>query len=145
MFEHVHQSQLADAIFADPKTLITAGMDCTVSVWALVSTSKTVDLQPKACLFGHQAPITTLGVSRAFSTLLSASSDGQVLLWDLNRLKLVRVLAHGKTVEVSRPRKTNWKLGSHQTVRRDQQCHGSRHAVQRPDSLTFYLEWGGNT
>lgn len=75
-------------------------MDCTVSVWALISASKTVDLQPKACLFGHKATITTLAVSRSFSALLSASSDGQVLLWDLNRLKLVRVLAEGTTVEV---------------------------------------------
>ena len=76
-------------------------MDCTVSVWALISASKTVDLQPKACLFGHRATITTLAISRSFSVLLSASSDGQVLLWDLNRLKLVRVLAEGGTVEVS--------------------------------------------
>ena len=100
LFEHVHQGQLAQAVFADSRTLITAGMDSTVSVWALVSTSKAVDLQPKACLFGHSAPITTLAVSRSYSALLSASSDGQVILWDLNRLKLVRVLVAGTIVEV---------------------------------------------
>ena len=103
MFEHVHQGQLARAIFADSKTLITAGMDCTVSVWTLLSTSKTVDLQPRACLFGHNTPITTLAVSRSFSALLSASSDGHVLLWDLNRLKLVRRLTIGRAVEVNHP------------------------------------------
>ena len=75
-------------------------MDCTVSVWVLISASKAVDLQPKACLFGHRAPITTLAVSRSFSALLSASSDGKVLLWDLNRLKMVRVLTGETTVEV---------------------------------------------
>lgn len=101
LFEHIHQGQIAHAIFADSKTLITAGMDCTVSVWALVSAAKAVDLLPKASLFGHRAPITTLAVSRSFSALLSASSDGQVLLWDLNRLKLVRVIAAGSTVQVS--------------------------------------------
>ena len=78
-------------------------MDCTVSVWTLLSTSKAVDLQPRACLFGHDTSITTLAVSRSFSALLSASSDGHVLLWDLNRLKLVRRLAIGKTVEVNYP------------------------------------------
>ena len=42
-----------------------------------------------------------LAVSRSFSALMSASSDGQVLLWDLNRLELVRRLTTGKPVEVS--------------------------------------------
>lgn len=42
-----------------------------------------------------------LAVSRSFSALLSASSDGQVLLWDLNRLDLVRKLPDGERVEVS--------------------------------------------
>ncbi|KAL8791573.1 MAG: hypothetical protein Q9195_005837 [Heterodermia aff. obscurata] len=42
-------------------------------------------------------------VSRSFSALLSASSDGHVLLWDLNRLKLVRRLAIGERVEVNHP------------------------------------------
>lgn len=41
-----------------------------------------------------------LAVSRSFSTLLSASSEGQVLLWDLNRLELVRKLSLGERVEV---------------------------------------------
>ena len=104
LFEHVHQGQIACATFADSKTLVTAGMDCTVSVWGIIPGSKTVDLQPKACLFGHRASITTLAVSRSFSALLSASSDGQVIMWDLNRLKLVRVLAQGAVVEVCNPR-----------------------------------------
>ena len=59
-----------------------------------------MDLQPKACLFGHRSAVTTLAVSRSFSTLVSASSDGQVLLWDLNRLEFVRKLAKGPPVEV---------------------------------------------
>lgn len=31
---------------------------------------------------------------------MSASSDGQVLLWDLNRLEFIRKLASGEPVEV---------------------------------------------
>lgn len=102
LFEHVHQGQLSYAIFADSKTLITAGTDCTISVWTVISTAKAVDLQPKVCFFGHRSSIAMLAVSRSFSALLSASSDGQVLLWDLNRLELVRKLPLGERVECAR-------------------------------------------
>lgn len=76
-------------------------MDCVVSVWTVACSAKAVDLLPKGSLFGHRAPITILAVSKSFSTLLSASSDGVVLLWDLNRLELIRVVAEGAPVEVS--------------------------------------------
>lgn len=66
-----------------------------------MSTSKSVDLQPKACLFGHRASVTTMAVSRAFSALLSASADGQIILWDLNRLEFVREIAKDRIVEVN--------------------------------------------
>ena len=85
---------------ADSRTLITAGMDCTVSVWSVVSSSKAIDLQPKSCLFGHSTPVTTMASSKSFSTFLSASTDGQVFLWDLNRLEFVRKLPLGGRVEV---------------------------------------------
>ncbi|KAH0538184.1 hypothetical protein FGG08_005200 [Glutinoglossum americanum] len=47
LFEHLHQGQLSCALFADSRTLITAGMDGTISVWAVISGPKAVDLQPK--------------------------------------------------------------------------------------------------
>ncbi|KAL9099060.1 MAG: hypothetical protein Q9187_009555 [Circinaria calcarea] len=102
LFEHMHQGQLSGAIFADSRTLITAGVDCTISVWAVVTGAKLVDLTPKACLFGHRATVTRLATSRSFSSLLSASSDGQVILWDLNRLELIRKVTQGKPVECTR-------------------------------------------
>ncbi len=101
LFEHVHQNQLSYVLFADSKTLVTAGSDCTISIWAVITTANSVDLQPKVTLFGHRSAVTMLAVSRSFSALLSASSDGQVLLWDLNRSELVRRLTTGKPVEVS--------------------------------------------
>lgn len=100
MFEHIHQGQISSALFIDSRMLVTAGTDCTISVWQVVHASKSVDLNPRACLFGHRAPVTILATSRSFSTLLSASSDGHVLLWDLNRLDLVRELTQGAQVEV---------------------------------------------
>ncbi|EEH21741.2 hypothetical protein PABG_03957 [Paracoccidioides brasiliensis Pb03] len=101
-FEHLHIGQLSGALFADSQTLITSGTDCTVSVWSFTSTSKTADLHPKATLFGHRSLVTTLAVSRSFSTVLSASKDGKIMLWDLNRLEFVRSLPDGEPVDCAR-------------------------------------------
>lgn len=93
LFEHTHTSQLSTLIFADSKTLITAGVDCTISVWTVVyNSNRSVELQPKGNLFGHRTAVTTLAVSRSLRALLSGSTDGKMLLWDLNRLEIVRVL-----------------------------------------------------
>lgn len=90
--EHLHIGQLSTALFVDSRTLITSGTDCTVSVWTLVVSGKTIELPPKACFFGHRTPVTVLALSRSFGTLLSASTDGEIMLWDLNRLEHVRKL-----------------------------------------------------
>ncbi|TVY17587.1 Beige protein 1-like, partial [Lachnellula arida] len=100
LFENLHQGQLSGGIFASSQLLITAGEDCVLSAHTIVtSPSKPVELQPRSSLFGHKTPVTTLAVSKSFSTLLSASADGVVLLWDLNRLEFVRKLTHGRMVE----------------------------------------------
>jgi WD40 repeat protein len=102
-FEHLHIGQLSHASFADSRTLITCGTDCTISLWTVTAGSRSVDLQPIGSLFGHRTPVTTLAVSRSFSALLSASSDGQIMLWDLNRRCFVRALPADGTVDVSIP------------------------------------------
>ncbi|KAF2454179.1 hypothetical protein BDY21DRAFT_354308 [Lineolata rhizophorae] len=94
VFEHLHQGQISCATFVDSKTLITAGTDCTIAAWTVVF-GKVVDLQPKVNLFGHRTPVTTLATSRAFGAFLSASTDGKVFLWDLNRSEFVRELGTG--------------------------------------------------
>lgn len=97
LFENLHQGQISCAIFGSSQLLITAGEDCVVSAHTVItSPSKPVELQPRSSLFGHRTPITVLAVSKSFSTLLSASSDGTVLLWDLNRLEFVRKLTSGR-------------------------------------------------
>jgi beige protein homolog 1 len=100
-FEHLHIGQLSAAIFADSRTLITAGSDCTVSVWSFQSTSKSIDWQPQATLVGHRTPATVLAVTRSFSTVLSASLDGQIILWNLNNQRFIRTLPARGPVEVS--------------------------------------------
>ncbi|KAL8733219.1 MAG: hypothetical protein Q9166_002236 [cf. Caloplaca sp. 2 TL-2023] len=102
LFEHVHVGQLSCVLYADSKTLITAGNDCVISVWGVNYTSKSVEMQPTGSLFGHRTAINTLAVSTSFRTLLSASDDGQVLLWDLNRLEIVRRVSSGDAVTCAR-------------------------------------------
>jgi beige protein homolog 1 len=116
-FEHLHIGQLSAAIFADSRTLVTSGVDCTVSVWNLLPSGKNVDLQPKSSLFGHRTAVNVLALSRSFSALLSASIDGTVILWDLNRLEFVRVLTRGTPVECARINDVNGNIVL---------CHGSR-------------------
>lgn len=101
-FEHLHIGQLSAAVFADSRTLVTSGVDCTVSTWTFTSTAKSVDLQPAGSLFGHRSPVTVLAVSRSFSILLSASTDGQIMLWDLNRQTFVRELPAKGHVDCAR-------------------------------------------
>ncbi|KAL2062245.1 hypothetical protein VTL71DRAFT_6511 [Oculimacula yallundae] len=95
LFENLHVGQISTCIFASSQLLITAGEDCVISAHTvLTSPSKPVDLTPRSSLFGHKTPVTVLAVSKSFSTLLSASQDGNVILWDLNRLEFVRKLSN---------------------------------------------------
>jgi len=101
LFEHLHVGQLSCALFGDSKTLITAGTDCTVAVWSIHSSNtKSVDVQPRATLFGHRATVTTLALSRSFNALLSCSSSGELILWDLNRCEFVRRIAVPGSIQV---------------------------------------------
>jgi hypothetical protein len=96
LFEHLHSGQLTTSFFVDGRTLVTAGTDCTVAIWNVISGEKnSIDLQNTTMLFGHKSPVVTLAASPAFSALLSASTDGRVFLWDLNRNEFVRELHLG--------------------------------------------------
>lgn len=89
--------------FADSKTLVTAGEDCVVSVYAVhTAPGKPVDLTPRSSVFGHKSPVTAIAVSKAFSTFVTASSDGQAFLWDLNQLSFIRKLPLFRQVECAR-------------------------------------------
>jgi beige protein homolog 1 len=103
LFENLHIGQISCAVFADSKTLITAGEDCVISVFAVSAPAgKPVDLLPRSSLFGHKTPVTTIAISKAFSTFVSVSADGVALLWDLNRLDFVRKLPFARPVECAR-------------------------------------------
>ncbi|KAI9672618.1 MAG: hypothetical protein M1831_000053 [Alyxoria varia] len=93
IFEQLHIRHISTALFADSSTVITAGEDCIISAWTFSPSQNNVDLHPKATLFGHRSPIAVLTVSKAFGILLSASADGSVIIWDLNRLELIRKIS----------------------------------------------------
>ncbi|KAI7362959.1 beach-domain-containing protein [Hortaea werneckii] len=92
LYENAHVGAVTSALFADRKTLITAGADCTIGVWSVHPSRDVIDLHPTIYLFGHRSKITGLTASRVFSTLVSTSDDGQILLWGLNRLNCIRTL-----------------------------------------------------
>lgn len=101
--ENLHIGQISCIIVADSKTLITAGEDCVVSVFTIQTTpSKPVELIHRSSLFGHKTPVTTIAVSKAFSTLVTVSGDGHAFLWDMNRLEFVRKLPSTRAVECAR-------------------------------------------
>lgn len=93
LYEGTHIGPISTVLFADSRTMITGGADSVIGVWNIrTPNSDVIDMTNRTYLFGHQAPISLLAMSRAFSTLVSASTDGHVLLWDLNRFDCVRVL-----------------------------------------------------
>jgi hypothetical protein len=96
LFEHLHSGQLTTCLFVDGRTLITAGTDCTLAIWTVTRGDRgAIELQNATTLFGHKSPVVTIAASRAFSAFLSASLDGRVFLWDLNRSEFVRELDLG--------------------------------------------------
>jgi WD40 repeat protein len=67
-----------------------------LAIWTVSKDSRSaIELQNATTLFGHKSPVVTLAASRAFSAFLSASLDGKVFLWDLNRSEFVRELDFG--------------------------------------------------
>ena len=92
--------QISCIHFADSKTLITAGEDCVMAVQSVqTSPGKPVDLSLRTSLFGHKTPVRTIAVSKALSTFVSVSEDGQAFVWDLNRLQFIRKLQLTRKVE----------------------------------------------
>ncbi|EMC93723.1 hypothetical protein BAUCODRAFT_36170 [Baudoinia panamericana UAMH 10762] len=100
LYENTHVGPVTTAAFADSKTLVTGGADCTIGVWSVRVTPDLIEIQPRTYLFGHRAPLALMAASRVFSTLLSVSADGQVVLWGLNRLNCIRAIATAGSVRV---------------------------------------------
>eukprot|EP00126_Sphaerothecum_destruens_P009379 Sdes_comp20494_c0_seq3m14930 len=89
--EGMHLGQIASVVFADRSTLVTGGEDSVVSVWKVPNAAhKEVRFILKESLYGHRYPVGALCASRPFSIVVSGSTDGSCIIWDLNSLKYVR-------------------------------------------------------
>jgi len=100
LFEALHTDHITVAAFADETTLITASLDCTITIWSVDGhSSGPFDVQFTAGLYGHLAAVNVLVVSRTLSTVLSSSTDGKVILWDLNSHERLRVLDNKERVD----------------------------------------------
>ncbi|KDO27776.1 hypothetical protein SPRG_07375 [Saprolegnia parasitica CBS 223.65] len=89
---------------ADGRTIITIDARAPIlHVWFfkakvhLTRTGATMQLQTTLTAPQHGRRITAAAVSRAYSILLSGCSSGHVLLWDLNRLVVVRKVLSAPT------------------------------------------------
>ncbi|KXJ94184.1 beige/BEACH domain-containing protein [Microdochium bolleyi] len=101
--ENLHIGQISCVTVAGSKTLITAGEDCVITVHDIQThAGKPVELHQRSTLTGHKTPVTTIAVSKAFSTLLTVSLDGHAFLWDLNRLDFIRKLPTNRIVECAK-------------------------------------------
>lgn len=90
--EGLHDGQITTAMVTDDgELLLTGGEDCVVNVWAMGKQDK-YELIHLRSLCGHSGAITCVAVSTQYSLVVSGSSDSGVLLWDLNRLELLRRL-----------------------------------------------------
>ncbi|GAA5901206.1 hypothetical protein JCM8208_002303 [Rhodotorula glutinis] len=92
-----HPGNIAVASFADSSTLVTGSDDSSIVVWRfdirVLGSSKSIHLAKLGSLRGyHSSPIVSLAVSKAYSIIVSGDSSGVAVLWDLNRLKPVRLL-----------------------------------------------------
>ncbi|WWC70438.1 uncharacterized protein I206_104389 [Kwoniella pini CBS 10737] len=69
--------------------LVTGGDDCTVKVWGMEvgslinHKSSAHEIEPLVTYRGHTAPITSVVVSKALSTIFSASLDSTIRVWKL--------------------------------------------------------------
>ncbi|KAL9082432.1 MAG: hypothetical protein Q9159_006421 [Coniocarpon cinnabarinum] len=93
--EQLHDGAITAAVFADSSTLLTGGGDTTAAAWTVHTNGDSVELHLISTLFGHRAAVQTIAVSRAFSVVVSASHDGNVILWDLGRLEFIRSIDGG--------------------------------------------------
>ena len=79
----------------DVGLMVTAGTeDCCVMLWKAEPTAALLygDYQFAGAMYGHTQHVTCLAVSRAYSLIVSGSSDSSVIVWDLNKREAVRQL-----------------------------------------------------
>ncbi|KAJ8612061.1 hypothetical protein MRB53_037612 [Persea americana] len=91
ILEHAHTDQINTAAFMNPTTFITASADGTVGVWTCTTERHEPYLKLRGYLHGHTSSVTHIATSPEWHTLVTASSDGEIRTWDINRLNVIRL------------------------------------------------------
>jgi WD40 repeat protein len=87
------------AAFADSETLATGSSDYIVRLWRVERTPLSPKDPPLSITLtnimrGHTAEVLCIAASRQWSLLVSGSSDGTAIFWELNRGTYTRSLFH---------------------------------------------------
>ena len=91
--ETLHDGQITLASpLEDGLAIVTGGEDGVVKVWRLHHEVKHKQLILAQSLTAHLAPITAIVHAWSYSLLITASADGQVFFYDLNKFTLQRKL-----------------------------------------------------
>lgn len=90
VFECLGNGDILCAACPNSKIFVTGGTSTVVSVWEYKTKEKRVVL--KCPLYGHNEAVTCLAASPAYNVIVSGSRDRSCIIWDLNRLVLVRQL-----------------------------------------------------
>lgn len=90
VFECLGNGEILCAACPNSKIFVTGGTSTVVSVWEYKAKEKRVVL--KCPLYGHNEAVTCLAASPAYNVIVSGSRDRSCIIWDLNRLVLVRQL-----------------------------------------------------
>ena len=104
VIDELHDGQISTAVSSkDGRLIFTGGEDGVVKVWGVAQRRKKsarviakvgddVQLRLNASLWSHADEISAIAVSNAWSIIVSGSQDGDVIVWDMNRLELIRHL-----------------------------------------------------
>jgi len=80
IFERMHIGLVTVAVFADERTLYTAGSDSVICCWS-VSTGRQLSFNLFSVLRGHLDTVLSLAVSRSYSIIVSGGSVRYFILF----------------------------------------------------------------
>lgn len=91
-WENLHLSQITCAHITKEGRLVLGGDDAVVSVWKFKQSKKTLQLHLLSRLCSHSKSISCVAVSSKYGIIVSGSKDKTCIIWDLNKLQIIRQL-----------------------------------------------------
>ncbi|KZO92625.1 beach-domain-containing protein [Calocera viscosa TUFC12733] len=92
------ETPITVAEFYDSRILVTGSDDSNVSIWRIVRGEQS-GLRLVGSMRGHHGRVNCIATSRSWAMAVTGAADGLVILWDVNRVRYVRSMAHETPVE----------------------------------------------